>query len=148
MRAGTRAKQDLRPPAIPTGAWSSVRRRGGTTPCASSGREKPMTGNKKRNTASNQEDEDDLIPDMTAPSYTGRFPKGRVTRARPKRDTPKVSTTIRFDPDARARCRAGWRSRRNAALSPWPAEHRSDAWRYMQGAPVCARYRQFLCVIN
>lgn len=101
-----------------------------------------MTGNKKRNTASNQEDEDDLIPDMTAPSHTGRFPKARVTRARPKPDTPKVSTTIRFDPDARARCRAGWRSRRNAALSPWPAEHRSDGWRYIQGAPVYARYRQ------
>lgn len=88
-----------------------------------------MTGNKKRNTASNQEDEDDLIADLMAPSPAERFPKTKVTRARPKREPPKVSKTIRFDPDARSRRRAGWRSRRNAALSPWLAEHTSDQWR-------------------
>jgi uncharacterized protein (DUF4415 family) len=84
----------------------------------------------KRNTASNWEDEDDIIPDLTDPYWAEKFAKAKVTRGRPKIDAPKVTTTIRFDADILARFRAGgagWQSRINAALRQWLNEHSSEA---------------------
>jgi uncharacterized protein (DUF4415 family) len=88
-----------------------------------------MTGN-KRNTANNWEDEEDIIPDMTDPYWIERFSKARLTRGRPRLETPKISTTIRFDADVLARFRAGgagWQSRINAALRQWLDEHGAGA---------------------
>ena len=58
-------------------------------------REKQMSENSK-NTSHNFEDEDDIIPDMRYPHWVSRFEKATLTRGRPKLETPKVSTTIRF----------------------------------------------------
>lgn len=84
----------------------------------------------KQNTTSNWEDEDDIIPDMTAPYWVDRFSKATLTRGRPKLEAPKISTTIRLDADVLARFRAGgagWQSRINAALRQWLEEHSDEA---------------------
>lgn len=84
----------------------------------------------KKNTTANREDEDDIIPDMSAPYWVERFSKATLTRGRPKLEQPKVSTTIRFDADVLARFRAGgagWQSRINAALRQWLDEHSAEA---------------------
>ena len=83
----------------------------------------------KQNITGNWEDEDDIIPDMSAPYWVERFSKATLTRGRPKLETPKVSTTIRFDADVLARFRAGgagWQSRINAALRQWLEEHSAE----------------------
>jgi uncharacterized protein (DUF4415 family) len=84
----------------------------------------------KQNTTSYWEDEEDIIPDMSAPYWVERFEKATLTRGRPKLEKPKVSTTIRFDADVLARFRAGgagWQSRINAALRQWLEEHSAEA---------------------
>jgi uncharacterized protein (DUF4415 family) len=88
-----------------------------------------MTEN-KRHTASNWEDKDDVIPDMTSPYWAEKFAKVPVSRGRPKLVSPKVSTTIRFDADILARFRAGgagWQARINEALRQWLDEHSAEA---------------------
>ena len=83
-----------------------------------------------KNTSNSWEDEDDIIPDMSDPYWVSRFEKATLTRGRPKLETPKVSTTIRFDADVLARFRAGgagWQSRINDALRQWLSEHASDS---------------------
>jgi uncharacterized protein (DUF4415 family) len=84
----------------------------------------------QKNTSNNWEDDDDIIPDTSDPYWVSRFEKATLTRGRPKLETPKVSTTIRFDADVLARFRAGgagWQSRINAALRQWLSEYASDA---------------------
>lgn len=62
---------------------------------------------------------DEDAPDLTDPYWAGKFDKAKVRRGRPKSDTPKISTTIRLDPDVLESFKAGgpgWQSRINAAL--------------------------------
>ena len=62
---------------------------------------------------------DDDIPDMTTPLWLEKLAHATVQRGRPRSDAPKVSTTLRLDPDVLARFKAdgkGWQSRINAAL--------------------------------
>ena len=76
----------------------------------------------------NWEDKDDIIPDLTAPRWTEKFAKATVKRGR-QPQTPKVSTTIRFDADVLARFRAGgagWQSQINSALRQWLEEHEKE----------------------
>ena len=82
-----------------------------------------------KNTSHNFEDDDDITPDMSYPHWVSRFEKATLTHGRPKLETPKVSTTIRFDADILARPQtggAGWQSRINDALRQWLSEHVSD----------------------
>ena len=72
----------------------------------------------------------DEAPDMSDPYWLARLDKAVLHRGRPKLETPKVSTTIRFDADVLARFRAGgagWQSRINDALRQWLSEHASDS---------------------
>ena len=62
---------------------------------------------------------DDDIPDMTTPFWRARFAEARRRRGRPPSEAPKVSTTIRLDPDVIEAFKAdgpGWQSRINTAL--------------------------------
>jgi uncharacterized protein (DUF4415 family) len=62
---------------------------------------------------------DDDIPDMSDPDWVKRFAKAKVSRGRPRIDTPKVSTTLRLDSDVLEAFKAngqGWQGRMNAAL--------------------------------
>jgi uncharacterized protein (DUF4415 family) len=62
---------------------------------------------------------DEDLPDFDTPYWRERIAKAKVQRGRPKAATPKVSTTIRLDPDVLAAFKAGgagWQSRINAAL--------------------------------
>lgn len=62
---------------------------------------------------------DDDIPDLSTPYWTEKFAAAKVQRGRPKAETPKISTTLRLDPDVVERFKAdgpGWQSRMNAAL--------------------------------
>ena len=64
-------------------------------------------------------DPEDDAPDMSTPHWVEKFSKAVVQRGRPKSDSPKISTTLRLDPDVVARFKAdgpGWQSRMNAAL--------------------------------
>jgi uncharacterized protein (DUF4415 family) len=64
-------------------------------------------------------DPDDDIPDLSTPYWVEQFAKAAVQRGRPKAAAPKVSTTLRLDPDVLHHFRAGgpgWQSRINAAL--------------------------------
>ncbi|WP_245819082.1 BrnA antitoxin family protein [Marivita hallyeonensis] len=62
---------------------------------------------------------DEDLPDMSSDYWVKRIPKAKVSRGRPKALTPKVSTTLRLDPDVIEAFKAdgpGWQSRMNAAL--------------------------------
>lgn len=62
---------------------------------------------------------DDDIPDMTTPYWSEIIDRTPVQRGRPKALQPKLSTTIRLDPDVVEAFKAdgpGWQSRMNAAL--------------------------------
>lgn len=63
---------------------------------------------------------DDDLPDLSTPYWAERIAKAPVRRGRPPEGAaPKVSTTIRLDPDVLDAFRAGgpgWQSRINAAL--------------------------------
>ena len=66
----------------------------------------------------------DDAPDLSTPEWRERFGAAKVRRGRKPLATPKISTTIRFDPDVLAAFRArgpGWQSRVNAALREWLA---------------------------
>lgn len=62
---------------------------------------------------------DEDIPDTPTPYCVERFAKAKVQRGRPFAAAPKISTTIRLDPDVVAHFKAegrGWQSRINEAL--------------------------------
>lgn len=62
---------------------------------------------------------DDDLPDLSTPYWQERVAKAEVRRGRPKAGRPKVSTTIRLDPDVLDAFKAagpGWQGRVNAAL--------------------------------
>ncbi len=63
---------------------------------------------------------DDDLPDLSTPYWQERVAKAVVRRGRPPLgDAPKVSTTIRLDPDVLDAFKAGgagWQSRINEAL--------------------------------
>jgi len=64
-------------------------------------------------------DIDDEVPDLTSPEWAAIIEATPVTRGRPRLDNPKISTTIRLDPDVLNAFKAdgpGWQSRINAAL--------------------------------
>lgn len=61
----------------------------------------------------------DDAPDMSTPYWLEKFAAAKVQRGRPPAASPKISTTLRLDPDVLERFRAdgpGWQSRMNAAL--------------------------------
>ena len=77
-----------------------------------------MTANK----ASTAQDFQDDAPDLSTPEWRKKFAAASVRRGRPPITAPKVSTTIRLDPDIIEAFRAqgrGWQSRINAALREW-----------------------------
>ena len=62
---------------------------------------------------------DEDLPDMSTPYWVERFAKAKVQRGRPHAAAPKISTTIRLDPEVIAHFKAegpGWQSRINEAL--------------------------------
>lgn len=62
---------------------------------------------------------DDDIPDMSTPYWLEKFATAKVQRGRPKAPNPKVSTTLRLDPEVLARFKEGgpgWQGRMNVAL--------------------------------
>ena len=64
-------------------------------------------------------DPEDDAPDLSTPYWAGKFAAATVQRGRPRSDAPKVSTTLRLDPDVLASFKTtgkGWQSRINAAL--------------------------------
>lgn len=66
-----------------------------------------------------QANPDDDIPDMTTPYWLEKFAHAKVQRGRPLSKSPKISTTLRLDPDVLERFKAdgpGWQGRINAAL--------------------------------
>ena len=63
--------------------------------------------------------DEDEIPDLSAPEWVERFDRVQVRRGRPPADAPKISTTLRLDPDVLDWFKAGgagWQSRMNQAL--------------------------------
>lgn len=76
-----------------------------------------MTENKQNLAPDSQPDED--IPDLTAQYWKAKFEAAPVKRGRPVSSTPKVSTTVRLDPDVLAALKAGgkgWQTRLNNIL--------------------------------
>lgn len=64
-------------------------------------------------------DPDDDAPDLSTPEWRAKFDAAPVQRGRPKAPNPKVSTTLRLDPEVLARFKEGgpgWQGRMNAAL--------------------------------
>lgn len=64
-------------------------------------------------------DPEDDVPDLSTPYWIEQFSKVKVQRGRPPAAAPKVSTTIRLDPEVIAHFKAegpGWQSRINEAL--------------------------------
>ena len=62
---------------------------------------------------------DDDLPDMATPYWAAKFAAARVQRGRPKSSAPKISTTLRLDPEVLAAFKStgpGWQSRMNEAL--------------------------------
>ena len=62
---------------------------------------------------------DDDIPDLTTPYWAAKFAAARVQRGRPKSPAPKISTTLRLDPEVLEAFKSsgpGWQSRMNEAL--------------------------------
>jgi uncharacterized protein (DUF4415 family) len=85
-----------------------------------------MTAN-KRSTAPVSDDE---APDLSAPEWAAKFKAAKVRRGRRPSAAPKVSTTIRLDPDVVAAFRddgPGWQSRINAALQEWLKRRKRSA---------------------
>lgn len=61
----------------------------------------------------------DEIPDLATPEWEASFAKVKVKPGRPKSKNPKISTTLRLDPDLLDALRAtgkGWQSRANELL--------------------------------
>lgn len=61
----------------------------------------------------------DDAPDLSTPEWVARFAKATVQRGRPRVEAPKVSTTLRLDPEVLERFKEGgpgWQGRMNAAL--------------------------------
>ncbi|MBL9074908.1 BrnA antitoxin family protein [Tabrizicola sp.] len=61
----------------------------------------------------------DDVPDLSTPYWIEQFSKVKVQRGRPLAAAPKISTTIRLDPEVIAHFKAdgpGWQSRINEAL--------------------------------
>jgi uncharacterized protein (DUF4415 family) len=84
-----------------------------------------MTANKPTTA---QDFHDDAAPDLSAPEWRKKFAAAPVRRGRPPIGAPKVSTTIRLDPDVIEAFRAqgrGWQSRINAALREWLGRQRA-----------------------
>jgi uncharacterized protein (DUF4415 family) len=76
-----------------------------------------MTG-KKHATDHAWTDPDD-VPDLTSEDWTEVIDATPVRRGRPKSESPKVSTTLRLDPEVVEHFRAsgpGWQTRINEAL--------------------------------
>ena len=64
-------------------------------------------------------DPDDDAPDLTTPYWAAKFAAARVQRGRPKSPAPKISTTLRLDPEVLEAFKSsgpGWQSRMNEAL--------------------------------
>ncbi len=64
----------------------------------------------------------DDAPDLSAPEWRQKLARTPVKRGRPKLAAPKVSTTIRLDPDVLAEFRAKgprWQSNINSVLRDW-----------------------------
>lgn len=64
-------------------------------------------------------DPEDDAPDLSTPYWLEKFAHAKVQRGRPLSKNPKVSTTLRLDPDVLERFKAdgpGWQGRINAAL--------------------------------
>ena len=62
---------------------------------------------------------DDDAPDLSTPCWRAKFVEARARRGRPPSEAPKISTTIRLDPDLVEAFEAdgpGWQSRTDAAL--------------------------------
>ena len=62
---------------------------------------------------------DEELPDLTDPYWIEKFSKAPLQRGRPRSEAPKVSTTLRLDPDVIEAFKAdgpGWQTRMNAAL--------------------------------
>jgi uncharacterized protein (DUF4415 family) len=77
-----------------------------------------MTANK----SSSPPDFDDDIPDMSTPEWQAKFAAAKVKRGRPPAIAPKISTTIRLDPDVLSAFQTkgpGWQTRINLALREW-----------------------------
>jgi len=77
-----------------------------------------MTANKR----STVRVSDDEAPDLSAAEWAEKFKAAKVRRGRRPSAAPKVSTTIRLDPEIVAAFRddgPGWQSRINAALQEW-----------------------------
>ena len=78
-----------------------------------------MSANEKDTSPSLSDDRDDDLPAFATPYWAERIKTAEVRRGRPRAETPKISTTIRLDPDVIAAFKAdgpGWQSRINAAL--------------------------------
>ncbi|WP_149758731.1 BrnA antitoxin family protein [Roseivivax sediminis] len=76
-----------------------------------------MTEN-RNDTAAVWSDPDD-VPDLTSPEWRDALDAAPVRRGRPKSPSPKVSTTLRLDPDVVEHFRSGgpgWQTRINDAL--------------------------------
>ena len=76
-----------------------------------------MTG-KKHATDRAWTDPDD-VPDLTSEDWAEVIDAAPVRRGRPKSESPKVSTTLRLDPEVVEHFRAsgpGWQTRINEAL--------------------------------
>lgn len=61
----------------------------------------------------------DDAPDLSTPEWQEKLMAAPVKRGRPVSDSPKISTTIRLDPDVLAQLRAGgkgWQTRANEIL--------------------------------
>lgn len=61
----------------------------------------------------------DDAPDLTSPQWTDAMDKATVRRGRPKSPAPKISTTLRLDPDVVEHFRStgsGWQTRINDTL--------------------------------
>jgi len=61
----------------------------------------------------------DDAPDLSTPEWQEKLMATPVKRGRPVSDSPKISTTIRLDPDVLAQLRAGgkgWQTRANEIL--------------------------------
>jgi uncharacterized protein (DUF4415 family) len=78
-----------------------------------------MHGNNKGTVRYLGDEPDDDLPDVSSDEWVQKFKAAPLQRGRPRMANPKVSTTIRLDPDVLEAFKAGgpgWQSRINAAL--------------------------------